>query len=192
MPSTLFGKKKTKRQGWHRDPHVWRPDPYPSAISSAVSWSCSDESSCHAVLPHLLSPAVRRFHSWIGSPESQHRGTVLGAAIAHWFLDCCAPADWLTVAVPSDPSDAGWASTDSGGARAFQCLFLQLPAPTSGMTGARRMRKVKESVSMRHLAAGGTFSNTSKFQRRNLLGIDMSAPRLHASCCPLQRGVVAR
>lgn len=142
----LFGTKKTKRQDSHRDPLVWRLHPYTSAILSAVSWCCSNESSCHAVLLHTFSPAVRRIHSWIGSRESQLRGTVLGAAIAHLLLDCCAPADWLTVAVPSDPSDVGWASTDSGGARAFQCLFLPLPSPTCGMTGARRMRKVKDSV----------------------------------------------
>lgn len=82
MP-VLSGTKKTKRQDWHRDPQVWRPHLCPSAISSAVSWSYSNESPCHAVLLHTFSPAVRRAHSWIGSPGSQHRGTVRGAAIAH-------------------------------------------------------------------------------------------------------------
>lgn len=72
--------------------------------------------SCPTSLPQLCAELLDGI--WMGSSNSQLGGTVPR------LLPGTTPVDWLPPAVPSDPSEVGWASTDSVGAPAFQCLFL--------------------------------------------------------------------
>jgi hypothetical protein len=89
-------------------------------------------SPCSTSFPQLCTGVTRLLDGFSQIPASWYCPWCSHSALVPRLL---APAEWLTFAVPSDPSDPGWSSTDYGGARAFQCLFLPLLAPTSGRTG---------------------------------------------------------